>query len=427
MNRFFYTLLHYFLLPLLLIRLFLRNRQSPGYAERWWQRLGHVPGRAENAPRPLWIHAVSVGETIAARPLVEALLKEEPGTPLIITGMTATGAERTLALFGEQATHYFAPYDLPHITNRFLKRLQPRALLIMETEMWPNWIAACEARRIPVALLNGRMSEKSAKGYLRFARLTRPMWSSLSWVAAQSEADARRFVQLGCAPERVSVTGSIKYDVSIPEGLPETLKVWRDSLAQSPVWVAGSTHIGEDELLLAAHAALLEAYPKSLLILVPRHPERFARVAELAADQGFAVQQRSVCGDQVAASTQVLIGDTMGELLTFYGLADWAYVGGSLVERGGQNPLEPALMAKPVIMGPWQYNFELICARLTEAGALMTVESSELPEALLKLAGSPELVGQKGLAAASVVAANRGALRRIMAGVQALPAPPSHS
>lgn len=425
MNRFFYTVLHYLILPALMIRVAIRGVQSPGYANRWWERLGFAPRIGFGGTRPLWVHAVSVGETIASQPLIRALRQRYPSTPLVVTGMTATGAERVHALFGDTVTHVYAPYDLPDIVARFLARVRPQALLIMETELWPNWVAGCEARKIPVLLLNGRMSEKSARGYERFGGLTRPLFQRLAWVAAQTEDDGKRYQALGVRPEALSVTGSIKFDLTVEPSLSEVARDWRSQDGHQLVWVAGSTHDGEESLILEAHRALLSRYPSSLLILVPRHPERFQSVVELVRQSGMRFELRSRNAGQVGADSQVLVGDTMGEMMFFYALSDWAFVGGSLIPRGGHNPLEPAALAKPVIMGREVFNFEQICGRLSDAGALCLVSSEALVPLVLEWASDPAQRLSRGEAGQQVVEANRGALHRFLEGVdRALKVPP---
>ncbi len=417
MPRLFYTLLHYLLLPLLLLRIAWRSRSSPGYGRAWWQRFGWVP-QANAGSRPLWLHAVSVGETIAARPLVEALLARHPDVPLLISGMTATGAERVAALFGDRVTHVFAPYDTPDIIGRFLARVRPRALLIMETELWPNWIAACTRRGIPTLLLNGRMSARSARGYARVGALSRPLFAALTWVAAQSEADAQRYRQLGVRDAVLSITGSVKFDAAPEAGLADRAAAWRQAqLDRRPVWVAGSTHEGEEVLLLDAHRAMRERIPDLLLILVPRHPERFDAVAALIDRRGLRCVRRSRA-DPCGVEVDVLLGDTMGELLFFYAVCDLAFIGGSLVARGGHNPLEAAMLGKPVLAGPHLFNFQSICADLVAAGAMEIVDQEHLELRLTALLEDRTACRHMGDAGLRVMASNRGALERLLSGIE---------
>lgn len=420
MNRTLYTLLFHLGLPLVALRLWWRARQAPAYAKRIGERFSlSLP---EVPPGGIWVHAVSVGESIAAAPMVRALLERHPQLPVTVTCMTPTGSERIRALFGEQVRHCYLPYDLPWAAARFLDRVRPRLAVIMETELWPNHIHACAVRGIPVALANARLSERSARGYARFAGLTRPMLAELSWIAVQTEAEAERFRRLGARPECVSVTGSIKFDLRIDPQLPLAAAALREEwdATARPLWIAASTHAGEDEIVLAAHRRLLETRPDALLILVPRHPERFAGVHELCRREGFATVRRSG-GEPVARATQVLLGDTMGELLFLYALADIAFVGGSLVPNGGHNLLEPAALGKPVFAGPHLFNFLDIAAQLRDAGALLEVtDAGELCDGLARLWAQPEVATAMATAGEKVLRNNQGALERLLAGLARL-------
>ena len=420
MNRTLYTLLFHFGLPLVALRLWWRARQAPAYAKRIGERFSlSLP---EVPPGGIWVHAVSVGESIAAAPMVRALLERHPQLPVTVTCMTPTGSERIRALFGEQVRHCYLPYDLPWAAARFLDRVRPRLAVIMETELWPNHIHACAVRGIPVALANARLSERSARGYARFAGLTRPMLAELSWIAVQTEAEAERFHRLGARPECVSVTGSIKFDLRIDPQLPLAAAALREEwdATARPLWIAASTHAGEDEIVLAAPRRLLEPRPDAMLILVPRHPERFAGVHELCRREGFATVRRSG-GEPVARATQVLLGDTMGELLFLYALADIAFVGGSLVPNGGHNLLEPAALGKPVFAGPHLFNFLDIAAQLRDAGALLEVtDAGELCDGLTRLWAQPEVATAMATAGEKVLRNNQGALERLLAGLARL-------
>ncbi|MBY4676432.1 lipid IV(A) 3-deoxy-D-manno-octulosonic acid transferase [Marinobacterium arenosum] len=410
MARLLYSLLFYLALPLVLLRLWRRSRKAPAYAERLGERFGFG---AERSERPLWIHAVSVGETLAIAPLVELLLARQPQLPILLTTTTPTGAERVRALFGDRVEHRYCPYDLPDALNRFLKRTDPRGLIVVETELWPNMIAACAARQLPVLVANARLSARSARGYHRFGVLTRPLLRQLSLVAAQHASDGERFVALGLPLERLQVTGSIKFDIRLPADIEQHGEALRQSWgAGRPVLVAGSTHEGEEQALLAMLPALRQEHPQLLLVLVPRHPERFDRVAELAQQQGYRTARRSLA--DVDTDSEVYIGDTMGELVKFYAAADLCFVGGSLIERGGHNPLEPAMLGKPVLMGSQVFNFAEICRQLAEAGGLTLAESEDqLQEHLARLLANPKRAQQQGLAARQFVAANQGALEQL--------------
>lgn len=406
-------------LPLVAIRLWLRARKAPEYARRIGERFSY--GMPTLQPGGIWVHAVSVGESIAAAPMIRALLQRYPTLPITVTCMTPTGSERIQALFANEPRiqHCYLPYDLPCAAARFLDRAQPKLAVIMETELWPNHIHQCAKRGIPVALANGRLSERSARGYGRFSKLTAPMLAEMSFFAIQTETEAQRFRNLGARPETVEVTGSIKFDLTID---PQLLQRAADLRGQwqaleRPVWIAASTHEGEDEVVLDAHRRLLANHPDALLILVPRHPERFNSVFELCQREGFATVRRST-GANVDAQTSVLLGDTMGELLFLYALADSAFVGGSLVANGGHNLLEPAALAKPVISGPHLFNFLDIAAQLREAGALAEVDDAEglavEVQRLFELPRDAQRMADAGLA---VMRRNQGALQRLLDGL----------
>ncbi|PKA69690.1 3-deoxy-D-manno-octulosonic-acid transferase [Pseudomonas baetica] len=419
MNRTLYTALFYLGLPLVAIRLWLRSRKAPAYAKRIGERFTY--GMPTLHPGGIWVHAVSVGESIAAAPMIRALLQRYPTLPITVTCMTPTGSERIQALFANEPRiqHCYLPYDLPCAAARFLDRVQPKLAVIMETELWPNHIHQCAKRAIPVALANGRLSERSAKGYGRFSKLTAPMLAEVSFFAVQTEAEAQRFRDLGARPETVEVTGSIKFDLTIDPQLLQRAAQLRGQwqALERPVWIAASTHEGEDEVVLNAHRRLLANYPNALLILVPRHPERFNSVFEMCQREGFATVRRST-GANVEGETSVLLGDTMGELLFLYALADSAFVGGSLVPNGGHNLLEPAALAKPVISGPHLFNFLDIAAQLREAGALAEVDDAEglavEVQRLFELPRDAQRMADAGLA---VMRRNQGALQRLLDGL----------
>jgi len=419
MNRTLYTALFYLGLPLVAIRLWLRARKAPAYAERIGERFTYRMPALQ--PGGIWVHAVSVGESIAAAPMIRALLERYPAMPITVTCMTPTGSERIQALFANEPRiqHCYLPYDLPCAAARFLDRVQPRLAVIMETELWPNHIHQCAKRGIPVALANGRLSQRSAKGYGRFSKLTAPMLAEMSLLAVQTEAEAQRFRDLGARAETVDVTGSIKFDLTIdPQLLQRAAELRSQWQAQDrPVWIAASTHEGEDEVVLDAHRRLLANHPDALLILVPRHPERFNSVFDLCQREGFATVRRST-GAHVDAQTSVLLGDTMGELLFLYALADSAFVGGSLVPNGGHNLLEPAALAKPVLSGPHLFNFLDIAAQLREAGALAEVDDAEglaiEVQRLFELPRDAQRMAEAGLA---VMRRNQGALQRLLDGL----------
>ncbi|MGE7990447.1 lipid IV(A) 3-deoxy-D-manno-octulosonic acid transferase [Pseudomonas sp. NPDC089554] len=421
MNRTLYSLLFHLGLPLVALRLFLRGRKAPAYRQRIADRFAR--GLPTMRRGGIWVHAVSVGESIAAAPMVRALLQAYPDLPITLTCMTPTGSERIRAMFKDEPRiqHCYLPYDLPWAAGRFLDHVQPRLGIIMETELWPNHIHQCAKRGIPVALANARLSERSARGYARFAGLTRPMLEEMSLIAVQTEAEAERFRSLGARAECVQVTGSIKFDLKVDEQLLPRARQLREqwAAAQRPVWIAASTHEGEDALILQAHRQLLAVHSDALLVLVPRHPERFAAVHALCAE-AFTVARRST-GERVDSNTQVLLGDTMGELLFLYALADIAFVGGSLVPTGGHNPLEPAALALPVITGPHVFNFLEISAMLREAGALRQVDDAQgLAQEVRRLVELPQDARRMGEAGRAVMQANQGALQRLLDGLARL-------
>lgn len=418
MLHFFYSLICRLALPFILLRLWWIWRADPEASGRWRERLGFV----RVSPQPvIWVHAVSVGETIAAAPLVKALLRRNPELPILMTAMTPTGSARAKALFGDQVRYAFSPLDTPGAVRRFMDRVRPRALVIMETELWPNMVALSQRRNLPVFLVNARLSERSARGYERVASLAKPLLRSISWVAAQAEEDAGRFLRIGARPEAVSVTGSIKFDAEISAETRSESSALRQQLgADRPVWIAASTHEGEDRQILEAHRAILEEFRDALLVLVPRHPERFDDVADMASSMGLAVVRRSAAGGAGAGmdGCEVYVGDTMGELLMLYGACDMAFVGGSLIGRGGHNPLEPAAWGMPVLSGPHVFNFDTIYRQLEAGhGLFMTPTPAELSQCVMRLVADREAARTAGDNALAVVTANRGALAKVVDGI----------
>lgn len=408
--RFLYTLLFHLLLPLVLLRLVWRSGRAPEYLRRVYERFGFgIPAMKGG----LWVHAVSVGETLAAAPLVNAWRRANPGQPVFVSTMTPTGSARVQALWGGSVRHSYAPYDLPWAWTLFLRQVRPDVLVIMETELWPNMIHAAHERGIPVFLANGRLSERSAKGYAGAGWLARPMLSKLARIAAQDEATASRFRALGMPDEKVVVTGSLKFDITPPADIEarahELHVAWK--LANRQVIVAASTHAGEDIPILLAFAAIRARNKHALLILVPRHPERFENVAMLVRQKKMALARRSL-GETVTQETAVLLGDSMGELMLWYALADVAFVGGSLLPVGGHNMLEPMALDVPTISGPYVFNFQTIADELVAAGALQLVEAGDLSRVCNTLLDHPERANAQVTAARAVLAGNRGALQR---------------
>lgn len=419
--RWLYSAALYGLAPLIWRRVW--RESLPTHPRR--QRLGWIPP-SPPGERATWLHCASLGEVVAARPLIEALAR--PGEHLVITTMTATGAQRALAL-AEQLTaagqgrvsHAFLPLDFPGAARRFVARLRPARALFFETELWPNLLAACRRHGVPVAVLNGRLSPRAFRGYRRLRPLMHEALGCVDWLAAKSAADAERFRALGMAAERTSVVGSLKFDIRPDDAVLEASRRLRSWLGERPVWVAGSTHEGEDERLLDAHARLRRDYPQALLILVPRHPQRFDAVAELCERRGLHTARRSR-EEAVDAETTVYLGDTLGELMTLYGAGDLAFVGGSLVPVGGHNLLEPAALGVPVLSGPALANFEDVAEVLREAEALVEVaDGAALAERLAALFADEPTRHRLGEAGRHVVAANRGALARTLEGLSRPP------
>ena len=406
-----YTFLWILALPLALLRLLWRSRRAPAYRRRWAERLGRFDPPARTGG--VCVHAVSVGETQAAQPLIKRLLAEPGAQPVTVTTTTPTGSVRVGELFGDQVFHVYFPFDLPWAVDGFLDRVRPRLLIMIETEIWPNLLASCAARGIPTMLANGRLSARSARGYARLDGFARETFGAIGAVAAQTQADAERFVALGAPAERVHVTGSMKFDMAIRGSVKEQAEVLRrDWGTDRPVWAAASTHEGEEEAVLEAHRRVLAKVPEALLVLVPRHPERFERAAQLVRRAGLTMVRRTE-GTSVTAGTAVFLGDTMGELPIFLGAADAAFVGGSLVDIGGHNVLEPAAFGVPVVFGPHMHNFASISELLLAADAARQVRTAEgLAEVVLNWLGDASERTRVGENGRRVVEANRGALER---------------
>ena len=400
------------LFPYVLLRLLWRGLRIPDYWRRIPERFGFIDPLP--TPRVIWIHAVSVGEVRAAVPLVRELSARYPDYPPLITTMTPTGSAQVRELFNGKLAHCYAPYDYPAAVRRFLDRTQPVMAIVMETELWPNIFHQCRARSIPVFVTNVRMSESSMRKYQRFASLARATLQQVRRFAVQSQADANRLLMLGAGPESVTVTGSIKFELNAGASLRESAEVLRIAWGQDrPVWLAASTHQGEEETVLAALAQLKQhkRFANMLLVLVPRHPERFAAVARLCRKHGFRVAQRSETPGALAADIEILVGDTMGELQLFYGAADVAFIGGSLVPTGGHNLLEASAVGKPVVFGPHMFNFQEISQMTLERGAGVQIQApSELAAAVSDFLGNANRRDSAGEAGRRMVEENRGAL-----------------
>ena len=405
-------------MPVALAAILWRGLRDRHYWQGLAERLGF--GRALSAPS-IWLHAVSLGEMSAAAPLARALRLRFPDMALVVTTATPAGRARAAALFEGDADIRFLPYDTPAAVRRFLARTRPRASIIMETELWPNLLRECERSGIPVLLASARLSLKSVSRYRRFGGLFAGVFSQNLVVAAQSAEDAERFKSIGAAAEQTLVVGNVKFDVGVDAGIVPAGRALRLGLAGArPVWIAGSTHAGEEEQLLDAHAALLTSTPNAVLLLVPRHKDRFAAVADLLARRGvrFARRSRMASGEEAPRlpdDTPVLLVDTVGELATLYAAADVAFVGGSLVAVGGHNLLEPAALGLPVLTGPSHFNGEEIAQLLLARGAALEVRSAqELAATLQRLLAAPQLREQIGLIGTEIIAANRGSVARLL-------------
>jgi 3-deoxy-D-manno-octulosonic-acid transferase len=381
--RQFYTFMWALALPLVLLRLWWRGRKEPGYRQHWRERLGWygasgASGASGARAHTLWLHAVSVGETRAAEPLVDALLLAYPDARIVLTHMTPTGRATGRALFakhGQRLVQAYLPYDIPFMVRRFIDHFEPRICILMETEVWPNLIAAC-ADKVPVALVNARLSERSLRRGQRFGGLMTDAARALALVAAQTENDAERVRSLG-AP-RVEVTGSIKFDVVVPQAALDTGAWLRARIGARPVLLCASTREGEEALILDACADLRGLPRNVLLMIVPRHPQRFDEVAAMVTQRGLALQRRSQLGDAgVDPATAVLLGDSMGEMFAYYSACDLAFVGGSLLPLGGQNLIEPCALGKPVLIGPHTFNFALLTEQAIAAGAALCIRDNK--------------------------------------------------
>jgi 3-deoxy-D-manno-octulosonic-acid transferase len=411
--RFCYSLLGYLLLPLLFLRLLWRSVRVPAYRQRWRERLGYY-GTCQPPRSPCVVfHAVSVGEVHAAQPLIEAFRAARPDFGIVLTTTTPTGSDRVRALFGDSVTHIYLPWDLPGPVHRFLGFCKPSLVVLMETELWPNLLAGCQRHGCRAVLVNARMSEKSMHGYKKLGSMTLDMLGALRTVAAQSADDARRLAALGFPETRIEVTGSLKFDVRLDQDKIARGRAYRKALDNRPVWIAASTREGEDQKVLKAHALARRENPDLLLVLVPRHPERFALAAQLSVAMGMPTLRYSE-GGSPGPDTSVLVGDTMGDLAFYYALADVAFVGGSLVNTGCQNVIEPAALGLPVLTGPSRFNFQAISDAMLDAGALFEVKDEEALAGMVgRLLADRKMREASTNAALAVAAANQGATARV--------------
>lgn len=382
--RYFYTILLFLLSPFLLYSLYKKKDGKPSFGLRWKEHFGFTPILKSNI-NPIWIHAVSVGEAIAATPIIKALKKQNPDQPILVTTTTSTGAEQIEKL-GDLVEHRYMPIDFCFAVHGFLKATKPEKMLIMETELWPNTLYTVSKFGIPISVLNARLSEKSFLGYKKIQPIFTLLGKYLTHVCCQYQDDADRFVALGINREKVHVTGSVKFDIVITPQIQELGVDLRKKLGASrPTWIAASTHKGEDEQILTAHRSLLSTTPNALLILVPRHPERFNSVFELCLQSNFNCIRRTL-NQTITADTQVYLADTMGEMLTLIGASDICFMGGSLLgdKVGGHNILEPAALGKPSLIGPSYFNFQEITQQLiNNNAAIVSHNATELTDNLI--------------------------------------------
>ncbi|MDD0825403.1 lipid IV(A) 3-deoxy-D-manno-octulosonic acid transferase [Mannheimia cairinae] len=415
MLRLLYIGLSYLLQPLVLFLMWYKGRKQPAYRKRLWERYGIYEQSDKPEAKGVIIHAASVGEVIAVTPLVKEIIKKYPNLPLIITTVTPTGSDRVKAAFGNSVSHFYLPYDLPDAVERFLNFIDPKLMIVIETELWPNLIRKVNLRNIPFIIANARLSPRSAKRYGWVKHSIKGMLNQISLIMTQDEVSKDRYLALGYNPEKMVNTGNLKFDLEITPELHQSVLETKSSLnlGERQVWIAGSTHEGEEKLILDTHKLLLEKYPDLLLILVPRHPERFHLVKMLIEKSGLNYVKRSA-NQPLSSNTQVLLGDTMGEMMLLYGVSNIAFVGGSLVKHGGHNPLEPIAFNIPVISGLFTYNFPEIFAKLREVKGVIEIESTleSLSESICLLLEKPELGQEIAQSGYEVLKENQGALKR---------------
>jgi len=416
MPRIIYTALFITLIPAYFIRLTWRGIGNKKYLQRWGERLGIANVRPTKDKSIVWVHAVSVGEVNASIPLLRALMEEYPGSEFLVTTSTPTGSDILLSKLGNKIKHQYVPIDIPFCINLFINTWKPKALILLETEIWPNIIHCCKKQGIVTALVNARLSEKSKLKYLRFNSVILPAINSLDLILAQYESDAYRFNEIA-ADKEIKLCGNLKFDQDMPEELESISDSIRDSWSKEgkrrPTLIAASTHEGEEVIVLDAFNAILETITDALLIVVPRHLERFNKVKSLIDDQGFNFSSRSKKED-VTNDVQVLLGDTMGELNFLYSVSDVAFVGGSLIDHGGQNLLEPAAQGLPLCSGPSVRNFVEISDQLKKASGLTIIkDKKELADYFIDLVNDEHNLQKTGQASKNVFMENRGAIEII--------------
>ena len=399
---------------MVLLRLYWRGIKAPLYRQRWLERLGFY--KTKSLQNLVWFHAVSVGEAEAAFPLIKMMQSQYPTQHFLVTTTTPTGSARVQAVLGDSVEHVYLPYDLQMIVARFLRHFQPKIAVIMEKEIWPNLFAACAAEQIPLFVINARLSAKSAKAYKKIPALIKPALACIQQIATQTDDDQQRFIEIGANPQQVAVLGNIKFDLSIePVTITNGLALKQNNFAGRFVWIIASTHQGEEEILLALYPALKAQIKNLLLMIAPRHPERFDTVKKLCEKQSLSVVMRSE-NRLVDGSCDVYLADSIGELKMLYAAADIAFVGGSLVAVGGHNVLEPAAVGVPVLFGPQMFNFQEIAEQMLKAGAAVQCDDDlAIAKAVLQVHEDHAFRQSLSINAKSFVEQNQGATARVAA------------
>jgi 3-deoxy-D-manno-octulosonic-acid transferase len=412
--RSFYTFIIYLFVPFVLLRLYWLGFKNPAYRSRWKERFGFFSWDSTEKPI-LWIHAVSVGEVNAAKPIISSLLGKYPHYQILVTTVTPTGAYTVEQHFADDIKHLYLPYDLPFSVKYFIEKVKPSVLITMETEIWPNLYQACQKSEIPILIVNARLSEKSSKGYHLVSGLMKQTLMKVDVIAAQTESDAERFISFGADREKVIVTGNLKFDITVAHSISEQAEsLKRYFSVNRPVWIAASTQEGEEEIVLSAHQAILKEHPQAILILAPRHPDRVNKVAALCDALNMKYIKRTE-NRRFPPECSIYILDTLGELQLHYAASQVAFVGGSLVNTGGQNMMEPASLALPVISGKHTYNFTEVTQLLIENDALVIVSNAhELANEINEMLSDANRRHNMGENGREVIESNRGNIKRLM-------------